>query len=147
MSSSNFFLPAHWTCTGNGMGTKIAYYCKYTFVYFNLNFWYTFYWRSTLSYVKWNRIFIHTVEEILDRLCGLVVRVPGCRYRDPGVDSRRYQVYWEVVGLERDPVSLVSTIEELLGRNSSCSGLENREYGRGDLLHWPRDTTIRKSWH
>jgi hypothetical protein len=26
----------------------------------------------------------------------------------------------------------VSTIEELLGRNSSGSGLENREYGRGD---------------
>jgi hypothetical protein len=28
----------------------------------------------------------------------------------------------------------VSTIEELLGRNSSGSGLENREYGRGDTL-------------
>jgi hypothetical protein len=30
--------------------------------------------------------------------------------------------------------------EELLGRNSSGTGLENREYGRGDPLHWPRDT-------
>jgi hypothetical protein len=30
--------------------------------------------------------------------------------------------------------------EELLGRNSSGSGLENREYGRGDLLRSPRDT-------
>jgi hypothetical protein len=28
------------------------------------------------------------------------------------------------VGLERGPLSLVSTIEELLGRNSSGSGLE-----------------------
>jgi hypothetical protein len=27
-----------------------------------------------------------------------------------------------------------------LGRNSSCSGLENREYGHGDPLCWPRDT-------
>jgi hypothetical protein len=44
------------------------------------------------------------------------------------------------VGLERGPLSLVSTIEELLGRNSSGPGLENREYGRGDLLRWPRDT-------
>jgi hypothetical protein len=35
------------------------------------------------------------------------------------------------VGLERDPLSLVSTIEELLGRNNSGSGLENRDYGRG----------------
>jgi hypothetical protein len=34
------------------------------------------------------------------------------------------------VGLERGPLSLVSTIEELLGRKSSGSGLENREYGR-----------------
>jgi hypothetical protein len=25
-----------------------------------------------------------------DRLCGLVVRVPGCRSRGPGFDSRRY---------------------------------------------------------
>jgi hypothetical protein len=38
------------------------------------------------------------------------------------------------MGLERGPLSLVSTIEKLLGRNSSGSGLENREYGRGDPL-------------
>jgi hypothetical protein len=36
------------------------------------------------------------------------------------------------VGLERDPLSLVTTIEELLGRKSSDSGLETREYGRRD---------------
>jgi hypothetical protein len=34
------------------------------------------------------------------------------------------------VGLERGPLSLVSTTEELLGRKNSCSGLERREYGR-----------------
>jgi hypothetical protein len=34
------------------------------------------------------------------------------------------------VGLERGPLSLVSTIEELLGRKSSGSGLENLNYGR-----------------
>jgi hypothetical protein len=44
------------------------------------------------------------------------------------------------VGLERCPLSLVSTIEELLGRNNSCFGLEIREYSRGDPLRWPRDT-------
>jgi hypothetical protein len=38
------------------------------------------------------------------------------------------------MGLERGPLTLVSTIEELLGRNSSDSGLENRGYGRGDPL-------------
>jgi hypothetical protein len=36
------------------------------------------------------------------------------------------------VGLERGPLSLVSTIEELLGRKDSGSGLENRDYGLGD---------------
>jgi hypothetical protein len=57
-----------------------------------------------------------------------------------GLDSRHYQIFWEVMGLERDPLSLVSTIEELLGRKSSGSGLEIREYGRKDLSRWPRDT-------
>jgi hypothetical protein len=45
-----------------------------------------------------------------------VVRVPGYRYRGPGFDSRRYSVFGEVVGLERGPLSLVSTTEELLDR-------------------------------
>jgi hypothetical protein len=38
------------------------------------------------------------------------------------------------VGLERAPLSLVSTIEELLERKSSGPGLENRDYGVGDRL-------------
>jgi hypothetical protein len=54
--------------------------------------------------------------EGLDRLCGLVVRVLGNRSRDPGFDSRRYQIFWVVVGLERGPLSLVSTTEELTDR-------------------------------
>jgi hypothetical protein len=33
------------------------------------------------------------------------------------------------------PLSLVSTVEELLGRKSSGPGLENLEYGRRDLSH------------
>jgi hypothetical protein len=37
------------------------------------------------------------------------------------------------VGLELGPLSLVSTVEEPLGRKSIGSGLENREYGRRDL--------------
>jgi hypothetical protein len=36
------------------------------------------------------------------------------------------------VGLERGPLRLVSTTEELLGRKSSGSGLEKGEYGRRD---------------
>jgi hypothetical protein len=51
-------------------------------------------------------------------------------------DSRRYKIFWEVVGLERGPLSLISTIEELLERKIGGSGLENRYYGCGDLLCW-----------
>jgi hypothetical protein len=54
-----------------------------------------------------------------------------------GFDSRRYQIFWEVVGLERGSLSLVSATEELLERNSSGSGLENREYGRRDPTRLP----------
>jgi hypothetical protein len=44
------------------------------------------------------------------------------------------------LGLERGPLSLVSTIEELLGRKSSSSGLGNQEYGPKDLSRWPYGT-------
>jgi hypothetical protein len=44
------------------------------------------------------------------------------------------------VGLERGPLSLVSTFEELLERKHSDSGLENQEYGRVDPLRRPRYT-------
>jgi hypothetical protein len=57
-----------------------------------------------------------------DRLCGLVVRFPGYRSRSPGFYYRFYHIFWEVVSLERCPLSLVSTIEELLGRNNSGFG-------------------------
>jgi hypothetical protein len=49
----------------------------------------------------------------VNRLCGPVARVPGYRSRGPGSDSRHYQIFWEVVGLEQGPLSLVSTIEKL----------------------------------
>jgi hypothetical protein len=56
------------------------------------------------------------------------------------IDSRRYQIFWQLVGLERGLLSLVSTIEELLERKSSGCGLESRDNGRGDSMNWPRDT-------
>jgi hypothetical protein len=57
-----------------------------------------------------------------------------------GFDSRRYQIFWEVLGLERGPLSLVSAIEELLERKSSGSCLETREYDSWDPSRWPRVT-------
>jgi hypothetical protein len=57
-----------------------------------------------------------------------------------GFDSRRYQIFWELVGPERGPPGFVSTTKELLGKKNSGFGLENRDYGYRDPLRWPRDT-------
>jgi hypothetical protein len=57
-----------------------------------------------------------------------------------GFDSRRYQILWEVVGLERGPPNLVSITEELLERKSIGSGLEKREFSHGDSSRWPCGT-------
>jgi hypothetical protein len=46
------------------------------------------------------------------------------------------------VGLERGPLSLVCTTEELLGRKSSDSGLENRDYDLTDPPRSPRYTLL-----
>jgi hypothetical protein len=59
---------------------------------------------------------------MVDCLCGLVVRVPDHRSRDPRFDFGPYQISWKVVGLERGPLSLVSITEELLEWKSSGSG-------------------------
>jgi hypothetical protein len=60
---------------------------------------------------------------LFDHLYALVVRVPGYRSRGPEFDSRRYQIFREMVGLGLGPLSLVSTTEELLGRKISDFGL------------------------
>jgi hypothetical protein len=61
-----------------------------------------------------------------DRLCGLVVRVPAYRSKDPAFDSWCYQISLEVVGLERGQLSLVRIIQKAFQGNSG-SGLENRD--------------------
>jgi hypothetical protein len=50
----------------------------------------------------------------IDRLCGLVVRVLG--YRSGGPGSIPGTTKKKIVGLERGPLSFVSTTEELLDR-------------------------------
>jgi hypothetical protein len=71
---------------------------------------------------RWFIWYLMTMFELKDRLCGLVVRVPGYRSRGPGFNSGRYQIFWEVVGLERGPLSLMSITEELLEWKISGSG-------------------------
>jgi hypothetical protein len=63
-----------------------------------------------------------------------------------GFDSQRYQIFWEVVSLERGPLSLKSTTEELLGKKISGSGLGNREYGRRESAALTtRHSSLRKN--
>jgi hypothetical protein len=72
-------------------------------------------------------LFYLSTDIYMDRSCGLVVRVSAYRSKGPGFDSQRFQIFWEAAGLELSPLSLVRTSEELLGRNSSGSGQENRD--------------------
>jgi hypothetical protein len=61
------------------------------------------------------------IYRIIDRLCGLVVRVLGYRSGGPGSipGTNRFsgkKKRKKVVGLERGPLRLVSTTEELLDK-------------------------------
>jgi hypothetical protein len=72
--------------------------------------------------------FMFTLIVFQDCRCGLVVS-SWLQIQRSGFNFQHYQIFWEVVGLGRGPLSLVSTIEELLGRRSSDFGLESLEYG------------------
>jgi hypothetical protein len=80
-----------------------------------------------------------------NRLCGLVVRVLGYRSGDPGsIPGTTRQE--KLMGLERGPLSLVSTTEELLDRKVAARvyKTENTAVGIRHAHHVA--PFIRKSW-
>jgi hypothetical protein len=81
-----------------------------------------FYFSETASHCLRSSVKKSNQMGPMDRLCGLVVRVLGRRSRDPRYDSRRYHIFWEVVGLEQSPLSLVRINDELFEWKSSVSG-------------------------
>jgi hypothetical protein len=90
-------------------------------------------------------IYIHIAFGVytadIDLLCGIVVRVSGYRCRGSGFDSRRFQIFWEAVGLLRGPLSLVRSTEERLR-----SRKPRLTTGRIRCAHHETPSN-RKSWH
>jgi hypothetical protein len=82
-------------------------------------------WASLRTVMNITPLFIFYNFNVL--ICGLVVTSSWLQIQGPGFDSRRYQIFWEILGLERGPLSLVGIIEELLEWKSSGSALENRD--------------------
>jgi hypothetical protein len=88
---------------------------------------------SLLNFMSYGILYELEVSSHMDRRV-LLPRPPlwssgqssWLQIRKSGFDSRRYQIFREVVGLERGPLGLVNRIEELLERKSIGSGIENR---------------------
>jgi hypothetical protein len=63
-----------------------------------------------------------------------------------GLDSRRYQIFWEVVSLERGPLSPVSTIKELLGRKVAAP-MRKPANTPVEIPHADHVTRAGQGWH
>jgi hypothetical protein len=118
---------------------------------------------SILFSGTWNFLVLTATWEIISHLCRL--HVAYIRQRKSAVwfqnclcgqsswlqiqssrfDSRRYQIFWEVVGLDWGPLSLVGTIKELMGRKCSGFSLEIWEYSPRDPSCWPRRTLYQQT--
>jgi hypothetical protein len=85
--------------------------------------------------IKWAQVLIH-IQRVIQPPLWSIGQSSWLQIQRSGFDFLRYQIFWEVVG----PPSLVSTIEELLGRKSGGSGLVSREYGCRDPSSLPRGT-------
>jgi hypothetical protein len=67
-----------------------------------------------------NFLYLLRVKSILSEFLATDPEVPGSI-------PRSYQIFLQVGGLERGPLSLVITTEEVLEKRSSGFGLENRD--------------------
>jgi hypothetical protein len=81
---------------------------------------------------------------LCDHFCGLVVRVLG--YRSGGPGSIPGTTRKKVVGLERGPLSFVSTNEELLDRKVAAPVYKTENMAVGFRHDEHVATFIRKSW-
>jgi hypothetical protein len=118
---SSFVASSESTFHCHTSGTEVSWSYRILIAYFSLFCVSKFF----LSFHAYTGIF-KVSYFYLDRLCGLVVRVPGYRSWGPWFDSRCYHIFWEIVGRKQGPLSLVKITEELLKWKSSDCGQENR---------------------
>jgi hypothetical protein len=100
--------------------------------------------------MSWSITELYTTVRHCDRLCDLVVKVPGYRSRGDlwvcSQDFRRYQIVLEVV--ERGPLSIVNLIEELLEWKISGSGsIKSRITAVGIRCADHATSSLCKDWH
>jgi hypothetical protein len=92
------------------------------------------------------RIRIYEIIFLPVVLCGPPLWSSGqsswLRIQRSGFDSRYYQIFWEVVGLERGPLSLMSAIEGLLGKKIVATVYKTENTTVGDLPRWLRTTPL-----
>jgi hypothetical protein len=71
-----------------------------------------------------------------------MVRVSGYRCRGAGFDSRPYQFFWEVGGLEWNGVHSASwgQLRSYLNKNVAAPVCKIEINGRGNSLGWPHNT-------
>jgi hypothetical protein len=82
--------------------------------------------------------------DLVDRLCGLVVRVLG--YRSGGPGSIPGTTKKKIVGLERVPLSLMSTTEGLLDRIVAAPVYKIENTAVGNRHADDVAPSIRESW-
>jgi hypothetical protein len=79
------------------------------------------------------------------RLCGLVVKVSGYISIGSGSVPGRYQIFWEVVVLERSPVSWVQLRSSLEEAAAPVYKTESTAVGIRRTNH--STAYVHKSWH
>jgi hypothetical protein len=97
--------------TLNGQNIPFVNNVKYLGIIFNRKIT----WRLDIKTIETKAFRIKTYSLFKDRLCGLVVRVLGCRSGGPGSIPGTTKKK-RVVGVERGPLSLVTTTDELPDR-------------------------------
>jgi hypothetical protein len=102
------------------------------------------------SSVQWSYVFkYHQYCHVWRRLTtAFLIQWSEFLATHAGFDSRSDHIFWEVVGMERGPLSFVRITEELLDWKSSGSGSRKSRLTAVEIRRADHATaSIHKSWH